>query len=449
MSDPNGRWRCGIVEGFYGRPWTGRQRLELFCRMADLGLNAYVYAPKDDLKHRAIWREAYSDDELTPFREQIDRCERLGIAWVYALAPGLDIRFSDPNDRLALGLRFEQLRAIGARHFALLFDDLPGSLSDRDQSAYPSLAAAHCDVVNATVERIELDSDGWFLFCPTPYCDQMDRDGVGGAGYLDRVGRSLHPGVDVFWTGPDIVSTEIPEASIRGLAERIGRPPVVWDNLFANDYDFHRVHCGPYSGRERDLIGATRGILINPNNEFCLNTVPFRTFAEFCGGSGAWRPYDAYRAAVAGWHDAFATVGSAVLVEDVALLCDCFHLPAREGRGGEALVSAVEGVLRTGHDARNAAIHGFREIDRRVQGLFERLTELRDRDLFHAWSRYVWQLKEELLAAERILGRALRAGEGSEPRSDGGEANLDDVLPNTFRGGLLAKLERIITPAHG
>jgi len=31
--------------------------------MARLGLNTYLYAPKDDLKHRAIWRELYSASE--------------------------------------------------------------------------------------------------------------------------------------------------------------------------------------------------------------------------------------------------------------------------------------------------------------------------------------------------------------------------------------------------
>src|SRR5262245_29173716 len=47
----------GVVEGFYGKPWTHGERTELFEWMAEWGLNTYLYAPKDDLKHRAIWRE--------------------------------------------------------------------------------------------------------------------------------------------------------------------------------------------------------------------------------------------------------------------------------------------------------------------------------------------------------------------------------------------------------
>lgn len=35
-----------------------------FCaRMQSWGLNTYLYGPKDDLKHRLLWREVYSPEE--------------------------------------------------------------------------------------------------------------------------------------------------------------------------------------------------------------------------------------------------------------------------------------------------------------------------------------------------------------------------------------------------
>ncbi len=55
---------CGVVEGFYGRPWRPQQRQELYATLNALGLNAYLYAPKDDRKHRAFWRDLYTDAEL-------------------------------------------------------------------------------------------------------------------------------------------------------------------------------------------------------------------------------------------------------------------------------------------------------------------------------------------------------------------------------------------------
>jgi beta-N-acetylglucosaminidase len=47
----------GAIEGFYGQPWTHAERVALFDWLAAWGLNTYLYAPKDDLKHRALWRE--------------------------------------------------------------------------------------------------------------------------------------------------------------------------------------------------------------------------------------------------------------------------------------------------------------------------------------------------------------------------------------------------------
>lgn len=41
---------CGVVEGFYGRPWTTGQRKELFGKLNRWGMDSYVYAPKDDYK---------------------------------------------------------------------------------------------------------------------------------------------------------------------------------------------------------------------------------------------------------------------------------------------------------------------------------------------------------------------------------------------------------------
>ncbi len=38
----------GVIEGFYGRPWTHQQRLSLIDFLADRGMNTFVYSPKDD-----------------------------------------------------------------------------------------------------------------------------------------------------------------------------------------------------------------------------------------------------------------------------------------------------------------------------------------------------------------------------------------------------------------
>jgi len=80
----------------------------------------------------------------------------------------------------------------------------------------------------------------------------------------------------------------------------------------------------------------------------------------------------------------------------------------------------------------------FFEIHSRIQALCDRLTELRDRELFNVWSRHAWELKEEL----QIIASALVQKKADCHISAGLE--LENYLPGTFRGGILAKLERFL-----
>src|SRR5207253_899503 len=141
---------------------------------------------------------------------------------------------------------------------------------------------------------------GRFLFCPTVYCGRMAGSNLGGEGYLAIIGRELTPKIDVFWTGPEIISREIPVAHVQDLQRVLRRKPLIWDNLHANDYDGRRFFCGPYAGRPPELRGEVAGLLSNPNNEFPLNFVPLRTLAEFVRfpAEGRWNPREAYLSAM-------------------------------------------------------------------------------------------------------------------------------------------------------
>jgi protein O-GlcNAcase/histone acetyltransferase len=264
----------------------------------------------------------------------------------------------------------------------------------------------------------------------------MDRAHLGGAGYLDELGQRLNSEIDVLWTGPKIVSEEIPIVSIERLAQRIRRAPVIWDNLFANDYDGRRLYCGPYSGRRREIRAAVRGILINPNIEYPINFVPLRTFAEFLSGDGEWNSRAAFLASVTEWLPHFATVGQPLSLDDLVMLADCFYLPHAEGSASRQLFELVERLLAQPVDAWGTAYDEFIATNRRIQALFERLTELRDRELFYAWSRRGWELKEELQVLDAVLAHKKAGGDliaGYE---------LGTHLPGTYRGGLLARLEQ-------
>lgn len=435
-------WSAGVIEGFYGPPWTKAERERLLDWMARFGLRTYLHAPKDDPHHRAVWRRPLPAAAAAELADLIAACRRRDVAFVWAIHPGLDIRYSSAADLAALVARMEQVVAAGGRDFAVLFDDVPGTLDPGDAEAFGCLAAAQAHVVNRVHEWLRgRTSSGRLLLCPTAYCTRMADAGLGGAGYLGVLGDRLAPAVDVLWTGPEIISREITVDHLAGVARLLGRPPVLWDNLFANDYDAGRFFTGPYAGRPAPIRDHVRGVLINPNNELPLNFAPLHALGGYMRAGAHFDPRAAYRAAMRDWLPAFALLPSgdaprpAVSEEELVLLGDCFYLPHEHGAEARRLLESAARLLAA--PAPTAATDAeAAEVRRTATGLValtNRLADLQDRGLAHAMARRLWALRDELT----LLLLRLDAAAG-RPRPD------DDHLPGTFRGGFVADLRRLL-----
>src|SRR5262245_56721296 len=180
----------GVVEGFYGPPWSHRGRLGVLEHLATHGLNAYAYAPKDDAKHRAEWRVQYDDDELARFRELAAHCQRLSIAFGFAISPGLDITYDADADRAALVEKVRPLLDAGVTWLLLLLDDIP--MRDNLAKQQGDLAAW----LDAELRRVSPEAH--LTLCPTEYV------GTQPSPYLSDLGATLPPAVDIMWTGPTV-----------------------------------------------------------------------------------------------------------------------------------------------------------------------------------------------------------------------------------------------------
>jgi protein O-GlcNAcase/histone acetyltransferase len=428
----------GVIEGFYGKPWTQTERFGLFDWMAAWKLNTYLYAPKDDLKHRAIWRVPYSAPEEAVLKELIQACVKRNLRFIYAISPGLDIHYSSDSDLQCLRARFEQMLAIGCRDFALLFDDIPDRLNPEDITRWGSLAGAQVHVTHAMFNWVRDRSPaGRFVFCPTPYCGRMARRKLGGENYLETIGRELRPWIDVFWTGPEIVSREISMPHIEQVRSWLRRKPLIWDNLHANDYDGRRFYCGPYAGRPAELRGHVSGLLSNPNNEFPLNYVPIRTLAEFVHDTGNWNPRMAYLSAMGEWHAEFDTVTQSVTFEDLVLLGDCYYLPHEEGAEAVSIIRSLDALLVRPPEQWGDRADKFRQLAGRLRTVCAQMADLRNRPLFYALSRRIWELREEMDLLDRYIQVMSTGGHEAQCGSD-------FHLPQTYRGGMVAQLQRLL-----
>uniref|UniRef100_A0A3B3HL82 Protein O-GlcNAcase n=2 Tax=Oryzias latipes TaxID=8090 RepID=A0A3B3HL82_ORYLA len=255
------------------------QRKELFRRQQKWGLNTYLYAPKDDYKHRMFWRELYSVEEAEQLMTLIAAAKEHGIEFIYAISPGLDITFSNQKEVSALKRKLDQVTHFGCKSFALLFDDIDHNMCPADKEVFSSFAHAQVSITNEIYQY--LGEPETFLFCPTEYCGTFCYPNVPQSPYLHTVGEKLLPSIDVLWTGPKVVSKDIPVESIEEVSKILRRAPVIWDNIHANDYDQKRLFLGPYKGRSTELIPRLKGVLTNPNCEFETNFVAIHTLATW------------------------------------------------------------------------------------------------------------------------------------------------------------------------
>ena len=72
-------------------------------------MNSYLYAPKDDEKHRAYWRDLYSLEEAAELSELIKETSSKGVQFIYAISPGLDISFSSEQEVDLLKKKLDQV----------------------------------------------------------------------------------------------------------------------------------------------------------------------------------------------------------------------------------------------------------------------------------------------------------------------------------------------------
>ena len=430
---------CGVVEGFYGRPWSEAQRRQLFSRMKSWGMNTYLYAPKDDLKHRLFWRELYSEREADDLRDLIRECRSKGLRFIYAIAPGLNLSYSSRKDMARLRRKADHLVDLGCRDFALAFDDIQPVLSKEDSKRYGSIADAQCVVSNSFLEHLrEQVPEATLCFCPTHYCERMSGP-VRHSDYLKQLGQRLDSVIQILWTGPEIVSETITVDSIRELQRVLRRKPLLWDNLHANDYDLRRIYLGPYSGRKLELRDAVAGILSNPNCQFESNYIPLRTLAMYAQAEGKWDPRRAFHAALQGWSLQWKThIPGGLSAEELELLCDCFYLPTQLGARAAAFLDDFQFLLRVPPKRWGKAGRRFETTCAELIGLFDKMSALKNRELLHALYRRVWELREEI----RLIGKYVSWLKTNPPA--GQSFVSTDNRPGIYRGGFVAELQRLL-----
>ncbi|QCJ44459.1 PKD domain-containing protein [Bacillus sp. S3] len=265
----------GIVEGFYGKPWSHNDRLDQIEFYGDYKLNTYIYAPKDDPYHREKWRVPYPENEMKRMEELITAAKSNKVDFVFALSPGIDIRFdgqSGEDDFQALLAKSESLYDMGVRSFAILFDDIGNKQG-----------AKQANLLNRFNEEfIKTKTDVTPLITvPTEY----DTHAMGEIGnlstYTKAFSETLNKDVKVMWTGQAVVSEALPLENVEFMREVYGDRIGVWWNYPVSDYLRSKLALGPIVNIDNRLEGKLDFFTMNPMEHADLSKISLATGADY------------------------------------------------------------------------------------------------------------------------------------------------------------------------
>ncbi|MEA1885496.1 MAG: protein O-GlcNAcase [Thermotogota bacterium] len=254
----------GVVEGFYGRPWTWEERKDIISFMGQEGYNLYIYAPKADLLHRDKWRNMYDSEFEQRFKELIEAGNRSDVEVSMAVSPGLSLVYSDEHDLQILKEKFLRFTTMGTRTISLFLDDIPEKLiHESDKSNYQSLAHAQADFTNRLFETLTHEVEGLqFILCPTIYHGEQVTD------YHYTLGEKLNDQIRIMWTGPQVCSEKLTVENAKMTEKAFRRKPLYWDNFPVNDASMvPELHIGRFSGRDGQLEQFSEGFVVNPMNQ--------------------------------------------------------------------------------------------------------------------------------------------------------------------------------------
>ncbi len=268
----------GYIEGFYGTPWSHKNRKSVMALMAKNRMNTVYYAPKDDKYHRELWRELYPEKELNQLKDLVDTASRCYMDFYWCVAPGLTMKYSSDAEFDALMKKTKQLYSIGIRCFGLLLDDISEELEfAEDKALYVEAVNAHIELIEKYYSALlEIDNSIRLTVCPTLY------HGKGNEYYISKLGQNISPRISVFWTGRDICSRELTSFDALKFTENTYHKPLYWDNYPVNDCSmYNEMHISPIIGRDADLYKYSEGIIANCMEYAECSKIPLITIADY------------------------------------------------------------------------------------------------------------------------------------------------------------------------
>ncbi len=287
----------GIVEGFYGHPYSIDSRLSLleFCKR--FKMNVFIYGPKADPYHLGNWRDEYpttvtdsqrnlgwmTQDDLRRLGTKAQECH---VQFVWAAHPGLEngINFSN-NSTIDTGVealmaKFHHLYDLGIRGFGVFIDDMRYTPAGSQQAYLADATQRRLREEFPSQEAAEKISQ--LFFVPTTYTYASWNSST------FQSFRTIDNDVIIGFTGDNVFS-HINENVINNMAYDIGRNPMFWWNNPVNDDHDDRIYMremtAHWSIYTPGPINKLNTLVLNPMQQGQASKISLFGAADY-----AWNP---------------------------------------------------------------------------------------------------------------------------------------------------------------
>jgi len=268
---PECEFRYGLIEGFYGKPWTWFNREQSLGFLREHGYQFYIYAPKSDLFLREDWLTDWPEARYDRLERFASACRANGLLFGVGLSPFEIYKDFSAKARESLSRKILSINRLDPDILCLCFDDMRGDVADLAE-----IQARVFDHAAAAGGASRL------IVCPSYYSSDPVLERVYGRrpeNYLEDLGRLLDSRAEIFWTGPEICSTEYTRIHLEEVAESLRRKPFIWDNYPVNDSPRMSPypHLRAFTGRPWQMSEWTAGHAVNPMNQAWLSRIPLKT----------------------------------------------------------------------------------------------------------------------------------------------------------------------------
>lgn len=236
----------GLVEGYYGYPYSVDVKKDLMRYMMRLKMNTYLYGAKSDPYHSSKWKDPYPTS-ITKEQEEggwlsqdmvRDICQvsaQTKVNFIWAIHPGNNFVGSSTVVNDIMG-KFKNMHSLGVRQFAVFVDDVSIPSSEADMKTNADRLTSLQRTIESTfngADKAPTDTVRPLHFVPQIYC----RGFAGSEEQFNNFFKALSTTpeyITVYTTGWGVWS--VPNVSDYNVtATPLGREVAWWWNYPCND----------------------------------------------------------------------------------------------------------------------------------------------------------------------------------------------------------------------